>query len=78
MRGAAAISEHLDTRTASIEVAELLADAMAGPSDETITLAYSRTDGRRRMPAPSPPAANAPSSQPVRPDRLAERCTIND
>jgi len=33
MRGAAAISEHLDTRTASIEVAELLADAMAGPSD---------------------------------------------
>ena len=28
MRGAAAISEHLDTRTASIEVAELLADAM--------------------------------------------------
>ena len=33
MRGAAAISEHLDTRTASIEVAQLLADAMAGPSD---------------------------------------------
>jgi small ligand-binding sensory domain FIST len=33
MRGAAAISEHLDTRTASIEVAQLLADAMAGPTD---------------------------------------------
>ena len=33
MRGAAAVSEHLDTRTASIEVAQLLADAMAGPSD---------------------------------------------
>ena len=33
MRGAAAISEHLDTRTASIEVAQLLAEAMTGPTD---------------------------------------------
>ena len=33
MRGAAAISEHLDTRTASIEVAQLLADVMAGSTD---------------------------------------------
>lgn len=33
MRGAAAISEHLDSRTASIEVAQLLAEAMTGPTD---------------------------------------------
>ncbi|MDP7008455.1 MAG: FIST N-terminal domain-containing protein [Phycisphaerales bacterium] len=33
MRGAAAISEHLDTRTASIEVASLLANAMSGKTD---------------------------------------------
>ncbi|MDP6693160.1 MAG: FIST N-terminal domain-containing protein [Phycisphaerales bacterium] len=39
MRGAAAISEHLDTRTASIEVAQLLADAMAGPSDLVLVFA---------------------------------------
>lgn len=33
MRSAAAISEHLDTRTAAIEVAALLEKAMAGPTD---------------------------------------------
>ncbi len=33
MRSAAAISEHLDTRTAAIEVAGLLESAMDGPSD---------------------------------------------
>ncbi len=33
MRSAAAISEHLDTRTAAIEVAALLEKAMDGPSD---------------------------------------------
>ncbi len=33
MRSAAAISEHLDTRTAGIEVAALLEKAMAGPTD---------------------------------------------
>ncbi len=33
MRSAAAISEHLDTRTAAIEVAELLEKAIAGPTD---------------------------------------------
>ena len=33
MRSAAAISEHLDTRTAAIEVADLLAKAMDGPTD---------------------------------------------
>ena len=33
MRSAAAISEHLDTRTAAIEVAALLEKAMDGPTD---------------------------------------------
>jgi small ligand-binding sensory domain FIST len=33
LRSAAAISEHLDTRTAAIEVAALLEKAMAGPTD---------------------------------------------
>ncbi len=33
MRSAAAISEHLDTRTAAIEVAGLLESAMDGPTD---------------------------------------------
>lgn len=33
MQSAAAISEHLDTRTAAIEVAALLEKAMAGPTD---------------------------------------------
>jgi len=33
LRSAAAISEHLDTRTAAIEVAELLEKAIAGPTD---------------------------------------------
>ena len=33
MQSASAISEHLDTRTAAIEVAALLEKAMAGPTD---------------------------------------------
>ena len=39
MRSAAAISEHLDTRTAAIEVAALLEKAMAGPSDLVLVFA---------------------------------------
>ncbi len=39
MRSAAAISEHLDTRTAGIEVAELLETAMAGPTDVVFVFA---------------------------------------
>ncbi len=39
MRSAAAISEHLDTRTAAIEVAALLEKAMSGPSDLVLVFA---------------------------------------
>ena len=39
MRCAAAISEHLDTRTAAIEVAALLEKAMDGPSDLVLVFA---------------------------------------
>ncbi len=39
MRSAAAISEHLDTRTAAIEVADLLEKAMDGPTDLVIVFA---------------------------------------
>ncbi|MDP6601732.1 MAG: FIST N-terminal domain-containing protein [Phycisphaerales bacterium] len=39
MRSAAAISEHLDTRTAALEVAQLLSDAMAGPCDLVLIFA---------------------------------------
>jgi len=39
LRSAAAISEHLDTRTAGIEVAELLETAMAGPTDVVFVFA---------------------------------------
>ncbi len=39
MRSAAAISEHLDTRTAALEVAQLLSDAMGGPCDLVLIFA---------------------------------------
>lgn len=39
MRSAAAISEHLDTRTAAIEVAALLEKAMDGPTDLVLVFA---------------------------------------
>lgn len=39
MHSAAAISEHLDTRTAALEVAQLLEESMPGPSDLVLVFA---------------------------------------
>ena len=39
MQSAAAISEHLDTRTAGIEVAALLDNALDGPTDLVLVFA---------------------------------------